>query len=93
MSKVEYKTISYSTFNNKTDKEENYDQPKAVERELNNLAFHGWQVWQAFNTNYGIELLLCRVIGDITPKELAKEKKKELLRVGVDDGYQFNTWN
>lgn len=85
--KLKYKTLSYSTYNDKTGKEENMYRPKHVEKKLNKLAQDGWYILWAFNTQSKIELLLAKEIGKITPKQRLeaemKKRNKLLLKMGI----------
>jgi len=88
--KNEYKVLTYKSLCPETQKEDYYTQPKSVEIKLKNLEFDGWEVLFGFNTPNGIELLLWKDNEKLSPKQLAREKVKELRKFGSSAG--FDIW-
>jgi hypothetical protein len=70
--------------------EDNRNRPSEVEKCLNELAYDGWEVLWAFNTEFRIELLLYKVVGELSPREIQAEKEREIQRRHLDRG--FNWW-
>ena len=87
--KVLYKVIRYST-RNKRGIENNFSQPRKVEKELNDLALEGYEVLYAWNTVEWIVLLLCKDLGELSPKELSVEKRRRISL--LDNDFNFNQW-